>query len=147
MRIRAEVSMVAKTAKTARGPRGEQRRGTASVARRPRSRSRERAGPADLDRPRTWQAPRTGEGALELPPGVFTLADPVAVARALGRAAEASARTRSDPYRGAMAVLTFYLNRSGRNVAARQRRVLERAKDELRRLYGRRTRAAGTRTT
>ena len=75
--------------------------------------------------------------ALDLDPGVFALRDPAAIARSLKRSAERSRRRRSDPYRSAMSMLTFYVNRAGTNLTAERRRVLEQAKDELRRLYGR----------
>ena len=73
--------------------------------------------------------------ALDLAPGVFKLADPKKIARSLKRSAEHSDRRKSDPYRSAMAMLTFYINRAGHNLEATQRRHLEDAKDELRALY------------
>jgi hypothetical protein len=75
--------------------------------------------------------------ALDLEPGVFNLPDPRAIARSLKRSAEQSHRRKSDPYRSAMSMLTFYVNRAGKNLPAARRRVLERAKDELRSLFGR----------
>lgn len=75
--------------------------------------------------------------ALDLRAGVFKLRDPKAIARSLKRSAEKSRRRRSDPYRSAMSMLTFYINRAGRHLGARQRRVLERAKDALRVEFGR----------
>jgi hypothetical protein len=79
----------------------------------------------------------TTSNALDLDRGVFTWKDPARVARSLKRSAEHSRRRKSDPYRSAMSMLTFYINRAGDNLGARQRKVLERAKNELRRLYGR----------
>jgi hypothetical protein len=76
--------------------------------------------------------------ALDLEPRVFTLRDPRAIARSLRRSAERSARRKAEPFRSAMSMLTFYINRAGRNLPAAQVRVLQRAKDELRSLYGRR---------
>jgi hypothetical protein len=73
--------------------------------------------------------------ALDLERDVFTLDDPRAIARSLKRSAERSHRRKSDPYRSAMSMLTFYMNRAGKNLGARQRRVLEQAKDELRALF------------
>src|ERR1700743_1747812 len=73
--------------------------------------------------------------ALDLQPDVFKLADPKKIARSLKRSAEHSDRRKSDPYRSAMSMLTFYINRAGHNLEAAQRRHLEDAKDELRRLY------------
>ena len=75
--------------------------------------------------------------ALDLERGVFTKSDPRAIARSLKRSAERSRRRKSDPYRSAMSMLTFYVNRAGKQLSASQRRKLERAKEELRRLYGR----------
>ncbi|MGH7619997.1 MAG: DUF3175 domain-containing protein [Gemmatimonadaceae bacterium] len=78
----------------------------------------------------------THSSALDLDPRVFTLTDPKKIARSLARSAERSHRRRSTPYRSAMSVLTFYINRAGDNLGSRQRRVLERAKDELRHAFG-----------
>jgi hypothetical protein len=75
--------------------------------------------------------------ALDLERGVFRLRDPKAIARSLKRSAEESRRRKSDPYRSAMSMLTFYINRAGKNLGARQRRTLERAKDALRAQFGR----------
>lgn len=74
--------------------------------------------------------------ALDLEHGVFTKRDPAGIARSLKRSAERSRRRKSDPYRSAMSMLTFYVNRAGRQLSPTQRKRLERAKDELRRLYG-----------
>ena len=75
--------------------------------------------------------------ALDLEPGVFDLDDPKKIARSLKKSAEASHRRKSDPYRSAMSMLTFYINRAGKNLPKEQKDVLERAKDELRRQFGR----------
>ncbi|MBV8118274.1 MAG: DUF3175 domain-containing protein [Candidatus Eremiobacteraeota bacterium] len=75
--------------------------------------------------------------ALDLQPDVFTLDDPKAIARSLKRSAEHSTRRKSSPYRSAMSMLTFYINRAGAGLPAKRRRVLERAKDELRAAFGR----------
>ena len=74
--------------------------------------------------------------ALDLQPDVFKLTDPKKIARSLKRSAEHSDRRRSDPYRSAMSMLTFYINRAGHNLEPAQRRRLEDAKDELRKLFG-----------
>ena len=76
--------------------------------------------------------------ALDLDDGVFTWSDPKRIARSLKRSAEASTRRKSPPYRSAMSMLAFYVNRAGKNLDESQRRVLEQAKAELRALYGRR---------
>jgi hypothetical protein len=75
--------------------------------------------------------------ALDLEPDVFKKTDPRAIARSLKRSAEQSTRRKSDPFRSAMSMLTFYVNRAGKNLGARQKAVLEDAKDELRRLFHR----------
>ena len=73
--------------------------------------------------------------ALDLKKGVFTSTDPKKIAKSLKRSAEHSHRRKSSPYRSAMSMLTFYINRGGKDLPARQKRVLERAKDELRALF------------
>jgi hypothetical protein len=73
--------------------------------------------------------------ALDLDPGVFTRSDPRSIARSLKRSAERSRRRKTDPFRSAMSMLTFYINRAGKSLSAAQRRRLEAAKDELRKLY------------
>lgn len=75
--------------------------------------------------------------ALDLREGVFELDDPRAIARSLKRSAERSRRRKSEPYRSAMSMLTFYINRAGAKLPNRQRDILEDAKDELRDLFGR----------
>jgi len=71
-----------------------------------------------------------------LEPGVFTLRDSEAIARSLRRSAERSRRRKSAPFRSAMSMLTFYINRAGRTLTRADRVRLEAAKDELRALYG-----------
>jgi hypothetical protein len=75
--------------------------------------------------------------ALDLEPGVFAKASSTAIARSLKRSAEQSRRRKSDSFRSAMSMLTFFINRAGRNLSPERRRVLEQAKQELRVLYGR----------
>jgi Protein of unknown function (DUF3175) len=75
--------------------------------------------------------------ALDLARGVFTRTDPRSIARSLKRSADRSRRRKADPYRSAMSMLTFYINRAGKSLSATQRGRLEAAKDELRRLYKR----------
>lgn len=90
------------------------------------------------DAPRKWSSRVTRESnALDLEPGVFTWTDPKRIARSLRRSAQASSRRKADPFRSAMSMLVFYINRAGRKLDRRQRAVLEQAKDELRHLYGR----------
>jgi len=75
--------------------------------------------------------------ALDLKAGVFTLTDPKKIARSLKTSAERSDRRKSDPYRSAMSMLTFYVNRAGHNLPKTQLKRLESAKDELRKLFHR----------
>jgi hypothetical protein len=75
--------------------------------------------------------------ALDLDPGVFTWEDPRRIAESLRRSAERSQRRKSSAFRSAMSMLSFYINRAGKNLPADQRARLEAAKDELRELYGR----------
>ncbi len=75
--------------------------------------------------------------ALDLDKGVFARDDPASIARSLKRSAERSRRRKSDPFRSAMSMLVFYINRAGSKLPARRRARLEAAKDALRRLYKR----------
>lgn len=75
--------------------------------------------------------------ALDLQKGVFRLKDPKKIAASLKRSAEASERRKSDPYRSAMSMLTFYINRAGKGLSEADRARLEKAKDELRKAFGR----------
>lgn len=75
--------------------------------------------------------------ALSLEPEVFKRDDPAAIARSLKESAEASNRRKAGPFRSAMSMLTFYINRAGKNLPAHRKRILDKAKNELRRLYGR----------
>ena len=87
---------------------------------------------------RRWSAEVTEHSdALDLEEGVFTHSDPHDVALSLKRSAEASHRRKGTPYQSAMSMLTFYINRAGKDLTDRQRNVLESAKDELRKLFGR----------
>jgi hypothetical protein len=73
--------------------------------------------------------------ALDLEAGVFTWNDPGRIARSLKRSAEASTRRKADPFRSAMSMLNFYINRAGRVLPSSRKRVLTRAKGELRKLF------------
>jgi hypothetical protein len=75
--------------------------------------------------------------ALDLQRGVFTLKDPKEIAASLKRSAEASTRRKADPFRSAMSMLVFYINRAGKNLSEADRTRLEKAKDELRKAFGR----------
>ena len=85
-----------------------------------------------------WSAKVKRESdALDLEPGVFTLGDPKQIALSLKRSADSSTRRKSEPFRSAMSMLVFYINRAGANLDKDQKHILELAKQELRNLYGR----------
>ena len=87
---------------------------------------------------RRWSARVTRESnALDLAQGVFSQRSPRAIARSLKRSAEHSRRRKSDPYRSAMSMLTFYINRAGKNLPAGRKKILNNAKGELRKAFGR----------
>lgn len=73
--------------------------------------------------------------ALDLEEGVFTWHDPKKIAKSLKKSAERSTRRKSTPFRSAMSMLVFYINRAGKGLDENQRQILEQAKDELRSLY------------
>ena len=77
----------------------------------------------------------THSHALALEPGVFTWKDPKKIARSLKRSAEESSARKAEPYRSALSMLVFYINRAGKNLPAERRRTLARAKEELRRAF------------
>lgn len=76
--------------------------------------------------------------ALDLEPSVFKRS-PAQIARSLKRSAERSTRRKSSPFRSAMSMLSFYENRAGRNLSPRRRAAIRQAKEELRKLYGRKS--------
>jgi hypothetical protein len=85
-----------------------------------------------------WSGRVTKESnALDLKHGVFTWSDPRRIATSLKRSAEHSRRRKAQPYRSALSMLTFYINRGGKNLPARRKKILEQAKVELRRQFGR----------
>jgi Protein of unknown function (DUF3175) len=87
---------------------------------------------------RRWSQRVTKESnALDLEEGVFTKEDPKEVAASLQRSAVSSTRRKAEPYRSALSMLTFYINRAGRNLPAARRKTLMQAKQELRKLFGR----------
>ena len=97
-----------------------------------------RAAPGKHAATRYWSGRVTRESdALDLEGGVFTLKDPKRIAASLKRSAEQSHRRKAEPYRSALSMLVFYINRAGKNLPASRRRTLERAKVELRKQFGR----------
>jgi hypothetical protein len=98
-------------------------------------------------RKRRWsQRVTEGSDALTLDKGVFTRRSPRSIATSLKRSAERSHKRKSSPYRSAMSMLSFYLNRAGKTLPASSRRKVEAAKDELRSLYGKPAKQASTRS-
>jgi len=89
-----------------------------------------------------WSARVTRESdALTLEKGVFTQRSARAIALSLKRSAERSTRRKSSPFRSAMSMLNFYINRMGTKMSAGRRKILERAKQDLRELFGRGSKA------
>src|SRR5580698_4778884 len=87
---------------------------------------------------RKWSANVTEHSdALDLEKDIFRSDDPKKIARSLKRSAENSRRRKAEPFRSAMSMLTFYINRAGENLSATERKTLEAAKTELRELFGR----------
>lgn len=86
---------------------------------------------------RKWSADVTkNSDALDLKKGVFTLHDPKKIAESLKKSAKHSHRRKGTPFQSAMSMLTFYINHGGKNLEAKQNEILEKAKDELRVLFG-----------
>jgi hypothetical protein len=89
-----------------------------------------------------WSQRVTKESdALTLEKGVFAKSTPRKIAASLKRSADRSRRRKAPAYRSAMSMLTFYINRGGKGLSATHKKKLERAKDELRELYGKRRKA------
>ena len=85
-----------------------------------------------------WSADVTANSdALDHEPKVFENKSAVQIAKSLKRSAESSDRRKSSPFRSAMSMLTFYMNRAGRNLPTERKRTLETAKERLRELFGR----------
>jgi len=88
--------------------------------------------------PKKWSKVVTEHSnALYLEHDVFTKHDPHKIALSLKRSAEHSHRRKSSPYHSAMWMLTFYINRAGKDLDPKQKHVLEDAKDELRKVFHR----------
>jgi hypothetical protein len=73
--------------------------------------------------------------ALTLEPGVFTQRSAKRIAQSLKSSAERSRRRKSTPFRSAMSMLNFFINRMGKQLSPTRRKTLEKAKEELRALY------------
>src|SRR5437870_5538049 len=86
-------------------------------------------------RKRWWRRVTETSNALDLEKGVFSKEDPRSIARSLKRSADRSRRRKSDPFRSAMSMLNFYINRAGSKLSKTRRARLQAAKEELRDLY------------
>jgi hypothetical protein len=85
-----------------------------------------------------WSAEVTEHSdALDLEEGVFKKRSPHQIALSLKRSAEQSKRRKGTPFQSAMSMLTFQINRAGKGMSAGRRRILEGAKEELRKVFGR----------
>jgi hypothetical protein len=93
---------------------------------------------------RYWSADVTERSnALDIESGIFASGNPREIALSLKRSAESSRRRKGTPYQSAMSMLNFYINRAGKGLPRKQRAILERAKAELRKVFGRDENAAG----
>jgi len=107
------------------------------MARRPATKPSPRRAKARTDS-RYWSGDVTrNSDALDLESSVFTWSDPKRIALSLKRSAESSKRRKGSPYGSAMSMLAFYINRAGKGLPQKQKGVLERAKGELRKAFGR----------
>jgi len=73
--------------------------------------------------------------ALDLESRIFRSKDPKRIARSLRRSAEKSTRKKGTPFQSAMSMLNFYINRAGKHLSAAEKKPLEKAKSELRKLF------------
>jgi hypothetical protein len=97
-----------------------------------------RAAPRRKPKTRYWSGRVTRESnALDLDAKVFSQSSPAKIADSLKRSAERSKRRKAKPFQSAMSMLNFYINRAGKNLPARRKNVLNRAKEELRHAFGR----------
>ena len=92
----------------------------------------------EATRSHRWSAKVTKDSnALDLEHDVFKSMDPSKIAVSLKRSAARSTRRKGTPFQSAMSMLNFYINRAGKNLPEKQKRILENAKDELRDVFGR----------
>ncbi len=86
---------------------------------------------------KNWSSKITGESdSLDLEEGVFTFKDPKKVALSLKSSAEKSKIKKAGAFQSAMSMLNFYINRAGSNLDPKQKKVLEKSKTELRKVFG-----------
>jgi len=92
--------------------------------------------PESTHEPDDWSAKVTRESnALDLEAGIFTWKNPKKIALSLKHSADSSGRRKATPFRSAMSMLVFYINRAGKNLDEDQKNILQQAMDELRKLY------------
>jgi hypothetical protein len=97
-----------------------------------------RAAKAKAKAPKKWSAGVMARSdAMDLESGVFKSRSARQVALSLKRSAESSHRRKSAPFRSAMSMLNFEINRGGKNLSAERLRVLNQAKVELRKVFHR----------
>ena len=109
-----------------------------AAARRATGKGAQRRKRASKRTARRWSQRVTQESdALTLDHGVFALKNPKKIAASLKRSAMRSKRRKSEPFRSALSMLTFYINRAGKNLPTGRKKTLMRAKDELRKQFGR----------
>ncbi|HEX2056077.1 MAG TPA: DUF3175 domain-containing protein [Nitrospiraceae bacterium] len=107
------------------------------TARSERSRNRRGSKRGGQQKGRRWSADvMKRSNALDLEPGVFTKESPTQIASSLKRSALRSKRRKGTPFQSAMSMLNFHINRAGKGLKASQKARLERAKGELRKLFG-----------
>jgi putative cell wall-binding protein len=103
-----------------------------------KSSRKSRRNPGEGGKSRRWSAKVTQRSnALDLQRNIFKSTNPRRIALSLKRSAEQSKRRKGTPYQSAMSMLNFHINRAGKNLPEKQKRVLERAKDELRDVFRR----------
>jgi hypothetical protein len=87
--------------------------------------------------PRKWSKKvNETSNAMDLKKGVFTSGSPKKIAASVKRSAEKSKRKKAGPFQSAMSMLNFYQNRGGKNLSAGKKKQLIKAKEELRKLFG-----------
>jgi hypothetical protein len=88
--------------------------------------------------PKKWSKGVTEHSnAMDLEKDVFKLKDPKKIAESIKSSAEQSKRRKAGPFQSAMSMINFYENRGGKNISASQKKILDRSKNELRKLFGR----------
>lgn len=89
-------------------------------------------------KPKKWSKKVTAtSNAMDLEKDIFKSKDPKKIASSVKRSAEKSKRKKAGPFQSAMSMINFYENRAGDNLSAAQKKVLDKSKNELRKLFGR----------